>query len=127
MKRIYDSIFRLYLYGITCKIIHYTCDKSHTHELSDDILDIITDFADNFAEQFFGATGKPDKSELTIKLDVKEEDTLEEICKDVINIVEPLRKEFEKQPNMSNLVSLIDDFTGKIKQSKFLATFDHLS
>ena len=91
------------------------------------MLDIITDFADNFAEQFFGATGKPDKSELTIKLDVKEEDTLEEICKDVINIVEPLRKEFEKQPNMSNLVSLIDDFTGKIKQSKFLATFDHLS
>ena len=127
MKRIYDSIFRLYLYGITCKIIHYTCDKSHTDELSDDILDIITEFADNFAEQCFGATGKPNKSELTIKLDVKEEDTLEEICKDVINIVEPLRKEFEKQPNMSNLVSLIDDFTGKIKQSKFLATFDHLS
>ena len=58
---------------------------------------------------------------------MKEEDTLEEICNDVINIVEPLRKEFEKKPNMSNLVSLIDDFTGKIKQSKFLATFDHLS
>ena len=77
MKRIYDSIFRLYLYGITCKIIHYTCDKSHTHELSDDILDIITDFADNFAEQFFGATGKPDKSELTINLYVNDEDTLQ--------------------------------------------------
>ena len=48
-------------------------------------------------------------------------------CKFKRNIVEPLRKEFEKKPNMSNLVSLIDDFTGKIKQSKFLATFDHLS
>lgn len=127
MKRFYDSIFRLYLYADTCKIIHYTCDKIHTHELADKIRDAIIDFTDKFAEQFFGTNGKPNKSELTVKLDVKEEDNLENICRDVIDIVEPLRKELSKNPNMSDLVSLIDDFKGKMKQDKFLTTFDHLS
>lgn len=127
MKNVYDAIFRLYLYSDTCKIIHYTCEKNHTHELSDKIRNAIIDFADQFAEQLFGYNGKPNKSELTIKLDVKEEDNLDSICQDVMDIVEPLRAEFNKNPKTSDLVSLIDDFKGKMKQFKFLATFDHLS
>lgn len=127
MKKIYDAIFRLYLYADTCKIIHYTCEKNHTHELSDEVRDSIIDFADKLAEQFFGYNGKPKRSELTIKLDVKEEDYLEDICKDVMDVVEPLRNEFNKNPKLSDLVSLIDDFKGKMKQNIFLTTFDHLS
>lgn len=127
MKNIYDAIFRLYLYADTCKIIHYTTDKNHGHELADEIRNSILDFVDDFAEQFFGYHGKPNKSELTVKLDVKEEDKLDSICQDVIDIVEPLRTEFNKNPKLSNLVSLIDDFKGSMHKCKFLSTFDHLS
>lgn len=127
MKNIYDAIFRLYLYADTCKIIHYTTDKNHTHELADEIRDEILEFVDEFAEQFFGYYGKPRKSELTVKLDVKEEDRLDAICQDVLNVVEPLRDEFNKNDKLSNLVSLIDDFKGSMNKCKFLATFDYLS
>ena len=127
MKNIYDAIFRLYLYADTCKIIHYTTDKNHGHELADEIRNNILEFVDELAEQFFGYNGKPSKSELTIKLDVKEEDRLDAICQDVLNVVEPLRNEFNKNDKLSNLVSLIDDFKGSMNKCKFLATFDHLS
>lgn len=126
-KNIYQTIFRLYLYADTCKIIHYTCEKNHIHELADQIRDDILEFVDQFAEQYFGYDGKPSKSELSIKLDVKEENKLDAICDDVINIVEPIRKEFEKNSKLSDLVSLIDDFKGKMNQCKFLSTFDRLS
>lgn len=127
MKNVYDAIFRLYLYADTCKIIHYTCDKNHAHELADEIRNSILEFVDELAEQFFGYNGKPNKSELTVKLDVKEEDSLDAICQDVMDVVEPLRTEFNKNPKLSNLVSLIDDFKGSMNKCKFLATFDHLS
>lgn len=127
MKNIYDTIFRLYLYADTCKIIHYTTDKNHGHELADEIRDEIIKFADAFAEQFFGFHGKPIKSELTIKLDVKEEDSLSAICQDVLDVVAPLYSEFKKNDKLSGLVSLIDDFKGTMNKRKFLATFDHLS
>lgn len=127
MKNVYDTIFRLYLYADTCKIIHYTCDKTAIHELADTIRDSILEFVDGLAEQYFGYNGKPSKSELTIKLDVKEEDKLSDICQDTIDIVEPLRKEFIKDDKLSGLVSLIDDFKGEMNKCKFLATFDHLS
>lgn len=127
MKNVYDAIFRLYLYADTCKIIHYTTDKNHGHELADEIRNNILEFVDELAEQFFGYNGKPSKSELTIKLDVKEEDRLDAICQDVLNVVEPLRNEFNKNDKLSNLVSLIDDFKGSMNKCKFLTTFDHLS
>lgn len=127
MKNIYDAIFRLYLYADTCKIIHYTCDKNHTHELADKIRNSIIEFVDELAEQFFGYNGKPNKSELTVKLDVKEEDSLDALCQDVIDIVESLRTEFDKNQKLSNLVSLIDDFKGSMNKCKFLSTFDRLS
>lgn len=127
MKNVYDAIFRLYLYADTCKIIHYTTDKNHGHELADEIRNEIIEFVDEFAEQFFGYYGKPRKSELTVKLDVKEEDNLDSICQDVIDVVEPLRNEFNKNNKLSNLVSLIDDFKGSMNKCKFLSTFDHLS
>lgn len=127
MKSIYDAIFRLYLYADTCKIIHYTCEKNHFHELADQIRSLIIAFVDELAEQYFDYNGKPKKSELTIKLDVKEEDELSDICQDVMDIVEPLRTEFNKNPKLSGLVSLIDDFKGSMNKCKFLATFDRLS
>lgn len=128
MKSINDTVFRLYLYAVTCKMIHYTTDKSYTHELADKVQDAITKFADKFAEQFYGYEGKPNKSELALNVGgVKEEDTLSAICQDVIDIVESLRSQFEKNPKLSDLVSLIDDFKGQMRQHKFLSTFDHLS
>ena len=127
MKNIYNAIFRLYLYADTCKIIHYTTDKNHAHELADTIREEILKFVDNFAEQFFGYHGKPNKPELTIKLDVKEEDSLSAICQDVMDIVEPIQKSFKNNDKLSGLVSLIDDFKGSMNKCKFLATFDHLS
>lgn len=128
MKEIYNAIFRLYLYADTCKIIHYTTDKNHAHELADEIRSSILDFVDDLAEQFFGYNGKPQKSELTIKQDgVKEEDSLSAICQDVIDVVEPLRTEFNKNEKLTGLVSLIDDFKGSMNKLKFLTTFDHLA
>lgn len=127
MKKVYDSIFRLYLYADTCKIIHYTTDKNHGHELADEIRNSILSFVDDLAEQFFGYNGKPSKSELTIKLDIKEEDNLDSICQDVMDIANALRTDFSKNQKLSSIVSLIDDFCGSMAKCKFLATFDHLS
>ena len=66
-----DIIFKLYLYADTAKMIHYTIDSMHGHELADDVRDTIIDFADDLAEQYFGYYGKPRFSQLSINQEIK--------------------------------------------------------
>lgn len=123
-KAICDSIFRLYLYANACKMIHYSTDSNHEHELSDAIRNNIIDFADELAESTFGYYGKPKFSELTVNLDIQITNDLGKLCQNVINVVEPLRKDFQKNEKLSGIVSLIDDFKSSMSKNAFLATFD---
>ena len=126
-KLVCDSIFRLYLYADVCKMIHYSTDSNHAHGLSDQLRYAIVEFSDELAEGGFGYYGKPRFSELSIKLDINSTDDLGKLCQNVIDVVEPLRTEFNKNEKLSGLVSLIDDFKQKLSKVSFLATFDKVS
>lgn len=128
-KQICDSIFRLYLYADNTKKIHYTTDSNHMHELCDKLRDTIIDFTDEFAEQSFGYYGKPKYGDFQSlsKLSIEETDDLNEICDRVVGIVALFGTEFKNDDKLSGIVSLIDDFKGKINQIKFLCTFDKFS
>lgn len=122
-----DMLFRLYLYADMTKMIHYSTDSNHCHELCDKVRDIINDFSDSLAEQYFGYYGKPSFSDLTLEHDVKYTDDLGELCKTVVDSTDELRKRCENEPKLQNLVSLIDDFKGNMEKQMFLATFDKVS
>lgn len=122
-----DFVFRLYLYADMTKMIHYSTDSNHCHELCDDVRDEIIDFADSLAEQYFGYHGKPSFSDMSIKQDVSVTDDLGELCKTVADMSDDIRKQCSQNPKLQNLVSLIDDFKGEMENKMFLATFDKVS
>lgn len=126
-KQICETIFRLYLYADVAKMIHYSTDSNHCHELSDELRDCIIKFADEFAEQTFGYYGKPRFSDLTVKVDVTEEEDPNKLCQHCVDIITPIRTEFAKNDKLSGIVSLIDDFTGEMGKMAFLGTFDKIS
>lgn len=118
---------RLYMYADVTKMIHYTTDKNHAHELCDTVRDHILDFTDELAEQFFGYSGKPSFSDFSFNHDINKTDNLGEICGIVSSMTDELRAKCEKTPKLSNIVSLIDDFKGNLSKDAFLATFDKVS
>ena len=124
-----DIVFKLYLYADATKMIHYTTDSNHAHELCDTVRDTIIDFADNLAEQAFGYYGKPQYSSMTklTELSIKETSDLGELCKNATEIVDYLRKEFDKNEKLSGLVSIIDDYKGQMSKNAFLCSFDKVS
>ncbi|MCD8206813.1 MAG: hypothetical protein LUD72_02640 [Bacteroidales bacterium] len=126
-KQICDTIFRLYLYADTAKMVHYSTPSNHGHELADEIRNAVMKFADEIAEQIFGFYGKPKYSDMTVKLDVVEEEDLNRLCQHVVDTVEPLRQELLKNDKLSGTVSLIDDFKGEMGKMAFLGTFDRIS
>jgi len=127
IKSICDSITRLYLYAVSTKFIHYSCFPSHLHELCDTAKETIEEFTDKLAESYFGYEGKPKFSNFSIGLEINTEDDLRDLCDRCIGIVEPIRKECEKNEKLSGIVSLIDDFLSELGKIKFLCTFDKLS
>lgn len=126
-KQICDTIFRLYLYALSTKKIHYSTDSNHGHELADKLYDIIFEFADELAEQTFGYYGKPEFNNMNLEQNIYNEKDLNKICQRAIDTIEPLRTEFNKNEKLSGIVSLIDDFKGKLSKTSFLGTFDKLS
>lgn len=122
-----DIIFKLYLYADTAKMIHYTIESMHGHELADDVRDTVIEFADELAEQYFGYYGKPRFGQLSIKHDIKIDDDINVLCKNCLDMVEVVRKEFEKEDKLSGIVSLIDGFKEKMSKLVFLGTFDKVS
>ncbi len=122
-----DIIFKLYLYADTAKMIHYSIDSMHGHELADEIRDAIIDFADDLAEQYFGYYGKPNFNQLSIKHDIKIDEDLGKLCQNCLDTVEIVRTECNKVPKLSGIVSLVDDFKEKMSKFVFLGTFDKVS
>ena len=122
-----DIIFKLYLYADTAKMIHYSIDSMHGHELADEVRDTIIEFADELAEQFFGYYGRPNFSQLSIKHDIKIDDDLNKLCQNCINEVDVLYSEAEKNTKLSGIVSLIDSFKEKVSKLAFLGTFGKVS
>ena len=125
--KICDTIFILYLYADMCKMIHYTCDTDHEHKLCDDVRDTIIDFADELAEQSFGYYGKPSFSDFTLDHKVNTTNDIGKLCGYAVDVVEYIYKECKKDDKMSDLISLIDDYKGKMKKMAFLATFNKCS
>lgn len=123
-KIFYDTIFKLYLYGDMCKMIHYTTKSHHIHKLCDETREDIQDFADSLAEQSFGYLGKPKFNDLSLKHSIKETNDLSQLCKYVIKLVLIIRKRCKNNKNMQNILSTIDDFTGKMYNNIYLCSFD---
>jgi DNA-binding ferritin-like protein len=122
-----DIIFKLYLYADTAKMIHYSIDSMHGHELADEVRDTVIEFADELAEQYFGYYGKPRFSQLSIKHDIKIDEDINKLCQNCLNTVEIVRTECEKVPKLSGIVSLVDGFKEKMSKLVFLGTFDKVS
>lgn len=127
IHEICNIIFKLYLYADNTKMIHYYTDSNHEHELADKVRDTILSFVDDLAEQTFGYYGKPSFNDMSLKQDISIEKDLNKICQKCIDTVAPLRTYFNKIEKLSGIVSLIDDFNGKLGQMAFLGTFDKVS
>lgn len=126
-QEICNIIFKLYLYSDTAKMIHYSIESMHGHELADEVRDTIIDFADELAEQYFGYYGRPNFNQLSIKHDIKIDNDINKLCQNCIDTVEIVRSEFNKNDKLSGIVSLIDDFKSKLSKIAFLGTFDKVS
>lgn len=122
-----NTIFRLYLYADNAKMIHYSIDTNHGHELADEIRDNILEFVDSLAEQTFGYYGKPSFRDMSLKHDITVEDDLSKLCQHCVDTVASMRSTFAKNDRLAGIVSLIDDFTGLMGQMVFKATFDKVS
>jgi len=122
-----DIIFKMYLYADTAKMIHYSIDSMHGHELADEVRDCILDFADELAEQFFGYYGRPSFNQLSIKHDIKIDNDLNKLCQNCIDEVEVIYSAVESNKKLSGLISLIDGFKEKLSKLAFLGTFDKVS
>lgn len=129
ITQISDIIFKLYLYADATKMIHYSTESNHAHEMCDKIRNTIVDFADDLAEQTFGYYGKPSYSQMTKlnKLEINETDDLGELCARASEMVDILRTEFDKIDKLSGVVSAIDDYKGKMLKNQFLCKFDKVS
>ena len=126
-KTICDSIFKLYLYADNCKMIHYSTDSNHEHELADKVRDSIIDFTDNLAESTFGYYGKPKYNDLTVEQSISMTNDLGKLCQNTVDIADAIRSDFNKNEKLSGIVSLIDDFKKEMSKNVFLATFDKVS
>lgn len=122
-----DAVMRLYSYADATKMVHYSTTGNHYHELCDQIRDTILDFVDKFAEESFGYYGKPKYSDFKLRTDIKATESLDELCKNVLDMIASFRTEFDKDEKTSGLVSLIDDFKGDMNKLIFLSTFDKVS
>lgn len=122
-----DSIFKLYLYADMTKMIHYSTDSNHCHEHCDVVRDAIHDFTDELAEQFFGYYGKPSFSDMSLNHDIRKTDDLGKLCGYVMDLVEPIQNKCKSVSKLSGIVSLIDDFKGKLSKLILQATFDKVS
>ena len=126
-KDISNTVMKLFLYGDLCKMIHYSTKKHHCHVLCDSVRDDITEFADELAEQAYGILGKPSYSDFSLRNSIKKTNDIAQLCKNVVGVVEPLRKSIEGNAKFSGLVSLIDDFKSKMAKNAYLASFDGVS
>ena len=129
ITQISDIIFKLYLYADATKMIHYSTDSNHAHEMCDKIRNTIVDFADELAEQTFGYYGKPSYTQLTKlnKLEINETDDLGELCARATEIVDILKTEYSKIEKLSGIVSTIDDYKASMLKNQFLCKFDKVS
>ena len=129
LKGICEIVQKLYIYADVTKKIHYTTPKNHTHELCDSVRDVILDFVDEFAEQMFGIYGKPTFNDFLIfkNVNVDETNDLHKLCESCINLVSLFYKENKNNDKVSGIISLIDDFKGKLNKMQFLTTFDKIS
>jgi hypothetical protein len=126
-KELSNIVMKLFLYGDMCKMIHYSTRKQHCHVLCDTVRDDITEFADELAEQAYGILGKPLFTDFSLRNSVRKTSDIGQLCKNVVNLLEPVRSQMEGKAKFSGIVSLMDDFKSKMSKNAYLATFDGVS
>lgn len=126
-KSIASIVMKLYLYADICKMIHYSTRRHHGHVQADEVRECIMSFADSLAEQAFGFTGLPNFSDFSLRVPVRKTNDLSGICANVFSLVDEFRKSVEKNTKYSGIVSLIDDFKGKLSNCVYLNMFDNVS
>ena len=129
MNEINETIFKLYLYMVSTKKIHYTTQTGHMHELCDKLFDEIKEFADTFAEQLYGYYGKSKYTSYKNldKIKIQEADNIPDTCKNIINLINFEKNKIKKDKKLDSIISLIDDFLGQLNQIIFLSTFDKVA
>lgn len=127
IREICNIIFKLYLYADNTKMIHYSTDSNHEHEMADSTRNAILNFVDELAEQTFGYFGKPSFNDISLKQNIVIEKDLSKICQHCIDTVMPLYTAFKNHIRLSGIISLIDDFKGTLAKTVFLNTFDKVS
>lgn len=127
-KEFCQSVNRMYFYADMLKAIHLSTDKHWIHNYCDHFQNDIRAFLDELCEQYFGYYGRPQFSDFSFKdVDVYEEKDLSKLLKHVMDVVTPIQEEVKDIPQLSGLVSLIDDFKGILNKNVYLSTFDKMS
>ena len=126
-EKICKTVFILYSYANMAKMIHYSTDKNHIHELCDTVRDSIVGFADELAEQSFGFYGKPSFNDMDLNQPVHLTNEIGDLCKRVLESIEYIEKEYTDNNEQTNIISLIDDFKGEMRKAIFLSTFDRVA
>lgn len=127
LKDFADNVMKLYLYADMLKAIHLSTDSYRCHELCDESQDEIREFIDEMCEQTYGYFGKPSFNDFKLEQNVYSESDLGKLLGRVMDIVTSLKGRYEKIEKLSGVVSLIDDFTGKLNQLVYLASFNKIS
>lgn len=123
-KILYESIVKMLLYADMVKLVHLTTERYSEHKLCDEVTDAIRSHCDELSEKSFGYFGGPKFKDFDIKQTVFTTDDLGEILGHVKDLLVILRDKYKDVPC---LVSVIDDFNGKLNQLCYLASFDKIT
>lgn len=126
IKNVAELVMKLYLYSDMCKMIHYSAKKMHEHTQSDDVLNIIRDYADRIAENCFGFIGKPTFNDFSLEQPIKKANDLTQICQNVFDLLNNFEKKL-KNPKYSGIQSIIDEFKSSLSSIVYLNMFDKVS
>ena len=120
-KKFAEMISSLEGYHQALKSIHWTTKSNATHLLSDEIDEGVLSFEDEFAEFTMGILGVS-YSLADFKTLLPSSRELGEVLSEMKGDVEELRAYVDGSKGYSGLVSLLDDFMGKIDKWKFRST-----
>lgn len=127
IKDFCKSVSRMYVYADMLKAIHLSTEKHWIHVYCDQFQDDIRSFLDDLCEQYFGYYGRPSFSDFDFEQEVYKEEDLSKLLKRVMDVVVQIQDEVKDKPELSGIVSLIDDFKGTLTKDTYLSTFDKMS
>ena len=127
IKTFCNYLVSMYLYTDMLKWIHLSTKKHWIHNYCDQFQDDIRKFLDELSEQFFGYYGRPNFSDFSFEQKVEMEEDMAKIMVKLQDIVTVIQDDVKDNTHLSGIVSLIDDFKGKLGKMVYLSKFDDIS